>query len=155
MFDKITLVAEDAVPTDEQKVLCAKALDLNVSGKTDDEWYCLLRGSQGDLSALSSIPFMTDGSSFLHDSLFCEFAYILNLDSNELEIYSGFNKSADAVGRYASCTVNKDTVNRDSDELDKYYGVKLIRTVSFDDLKDVDAPAYCATLEDDEQARWD
>ena len=33
-----------------------------------------------------------DSSSFIKDSLFCEFAYIINLDTNKLEYYLGFQK---------------------------------------------------------------
>ena len=43
----------------------------------------------------------TDNHGFLHDSLFCEYAYIVNLDTEKLEFYIGFNKNPNAKGRYA------------------------------------------------------
>lgn len=42
-----------------------------------------------------------DAKDFLFDSLFCEFAYIINLDTNMLEFYIGFNRDENAKGRYA------------------------------------------------------
>lgn len=65
-------------------------------------------------------------SSFLYDSLFCEYAYIINLDDNTLELYEGFNKDADAPGRYAKYFEKNDG---------GYYGVKLVRTISLKTLK--------------------
>lgn len=42
-----------------------------------------------------------DYNNFIFDSLFCEYAYIINLDENILEFYRGFNKDSNADGRYA------------------------------------------------------
>lgn len=62
---------------------------------------------------------------FLYDSLFCEYAYIVNLDTNMLEFYKGFNKDRNALGRYS---------NFKADEDSKYYGVKLNQEIPLDDL---------------------
>lgn len=59
-----------------------------------------------------------DTHDFLYDSLFCEFAYIVNLDDKTLEIYKGFNKSPGGKGRYADKFV-------DNLSGDRYYGVTL------------------------------
>lgn len=40
---------------------------------------------------------LADNSDFANDSLFCEWAYVLNLDTNKLEIYKGFNKDKSKV----------------------------------------------------------
>jgi len=63
-----------------------------------------------------------DNTSFMYRSLFCEWAYIINLDTNELEIYKGYNNKK-PVGRF-----------RDIEPLDEYYPVFLIRIYNFEDL---------------------
>ena len=65
---------------------------------------------------MSFNSFIEDYKSFLYDSLFCEYAYIINLDDNIVEFYKGFNKSPEGEGRYASTTV---------DDGKRYYGVVL------------------------------
>lgn len=67
-----------------------------------------------------------DRQDFLGDSLFCEHAYIINLDTNMLEYYKGFNKNLDALGRYA----NKKESNSE------YYGVKLEMKIPLQDIFD-------------------
>jgi hypothetical protein len=50
-----------------------------------------LRIFQGDLNAYKEgLSYMIDNSDFIKDSVFCEWAYIINLDTNELEVYKGF-----------------------------------------------------------------
>lgn len=45
---------------------------------------------------------MTDGISFIRDSLFCEYAYIVNLDDETLEFYVGFQTTSQADNRYGT-----------------------------------------------------
>jgi len=135
--ERIELVDETTPPTRRQINMCQKAgtVNLGVSGQSTKDWYCLLRNAQGDLgiyrrdeNGMAPLPFMIDSHQFLIDSLFCEWAYIINLDTGMLEIYRGFNKNRDAkgrfckrVGRYASCQCD-DQYYRDN----HYYGVQLI-----------------------------
>lgn len=67
-----------------------------------------------------------DYGSFMADSLFNEWSYIVNLDEGVLEIYKGFNKNPDAEGRYASMTRNYGG--------NEYYGVALVKTIPLDEL---------------------
>ena len=50
---------------------------------------------------LAGVCYDIDSSAFLEDSLFCEWAYILNCDTLRVEIYHGLNEDRAAPGRYA------------------------------------------------------
>ena len=91
----------------------------------DTEWYSLLRDMQGELVKSLEAGVMLDGSTFPHDSLFCEFAYAVNFDDGTLEMYQGFQKDAAAiVGRF------KDAPFSDSG----YGGVTLVGTFQLNDI---------------------
>lgn len=68
-----------------------------------------------------------DYKDFLKDSLFCEYAYIINLDSGMLEFYTGFNKDPNAPGRYAKFS---------TDEHNRYFGVRLEKELFLDDCSE-------------------
>ncbi len=120
--DRIILVSNEKRPTPEQIEACRKWLDKGVSERKPEDWYCLLRGSQGDPKAYleDGLRYMIDSESFLQDSLFCEWAYIINLDTKMLEVYKGYNKNPDAPGRYARKRVKNEG---------KCWGVALIDEV--------------------------
>lgn len=103
-YDRIIMVNEDATPTDEQKENCRKNgfVNLNVSNQSENDWYCLLRNVQGYLEDLykCEFPYMIDDSDFIKDSLFCEYAYIINLDTNVLEFYKGWQHVPQDGNRY-------------------------------------------------------
>jgi hypothetical protein len=140
----IVLVDDETIPTDEQ-ISQAKELGLfngMVGKQQDTDWYCLLRNSQGDLSVYEKYKYMIDSHDFLKDSLFCEWAYIINLDTECLEIYKGFNKDRNARGRYAAL-YTKDTA--------EYFGVALYKTIHLKNFfgKDVDL-TYIEKEDEDE-----
>jgi len=106
IYDNIYLVNESDKPTQKDIDLCLAAgwYDGNVSRQTTEEWYCLLRNTQGNLSAYDSymdgkLP-MIDNHHFIEDSLFCEYAYIINLDEEVLEFWVGFQKKPQEGNRY-------------------------------------------------------
>jgi len=94
--EKIQLVDRNSVPTPELIERYKPFADVGVSNQTLEDWYCLLRGVQfgGFLwgVAAGELEHMIDGFDFLKDSLFCEYAYIINLDDMTLDFYRGFNK---------------------------------------------------------------
>ena len=106
LYDRIIMVNEHSAPTEEQKANCMKnsAIDLSVSSQSTNDWYCLLRNLQGNLDALCKcdVPYMIDNEDFIKDSLFCEYAYIINLDDNVLEFYKGFQKRPQLGNRYGT-----------------------------------------------------
>ncbi|NCQ52119.1 hypothetical protein GW796_09555 [archaeon] len=117
----IVLVNSEDIPSAEQVKECDKWTNVGVGNQSTEDWYCVLRKSQGDLLSYSNgLKYMIDSSSFLLDSLFCEYAYIINTDSNMLEFYVGFNKlQLNGKGRYA----NKKAI---SDQDNGYFGVALV-----------------------------
>lgn len=90
IFDKIVLVNETDKPTQEQIEACKNYTNLGVSTGSCEDWYCLLRNAQGDLSCYANgLKYMIDNHDFINDTLFCEYAYIINLDTKCLEYYGG------------------------------------------------------------------
>ena len=87
IFDRIQMVNEDKMATPDQVAECYKWYNGDVSTGQPTEWYALLRNAQGDLNAFKEgLRYMIDSSSFMKDSLFCEWAYVINLTTNRLEI---------------------------------------------------------------------
>lgn len=114
---KFQIVMRDDTPTEAQKAKARElgTIDLGVSESSEDDFYCLTRGAQGDLLLSLALGFGEVANNFVLDSLFCEYAYIINLDTMELEFYKGFNRDANAEGRYAA-----------HGEDDEYAGIRLV-----------------------------
>lgn len=114
-------------------------------GKEDRvEWYDLWQFclEQSNFSAIElwfdrRIRGFWDSTSFLADSLFCEWAYIWNCDTKKFEVYRGFNKNPDAAGRYAKLKASYDT---------KYFGVALVTQIDVGDLRQ-NREAYIRQIE--------
>jgi len=106
--EKLTLVNEDSKPTFEQRLDIAKEFwDLSVDDQTPESWYCLMRNAQGQLTPYYSgeLKYMVDSHNFILDSLFCEWAYIVNLDTMKLEVWRGFQKAPQEGNRYVKGSV--------------------------------------------------
>lgn len=67
---------------------------------------------------------LVNSIDFAADSLFCEWAYVIDFDANVLEVYKGFNTEP-AVGRFAQMPVEANS---------EYQPVTLIQTYKLDDL---------------------
>src|SRR5690606_27282651 len=65
---------------------------------------------------------------FASDSLFCEFAYVVDLDNDVLEVYQGFQKKPHNRGRFA------DRVQTAEHRSEQYYPVALAIQFKLDDL---------------------
>lgn len=134
-FNKIVLVDEQSEPTNEQIKECKEYYDSSVSSKSEKDWYCLLRHAQGTLEPYKNgLKYMIDSKEFLTNSLFCEYAYIINLDTEMLEFYIGFNKDPKANGRYA----DKATDNQGycGVALKKEFPLESITTMSIENILD-------------------
>lgn len=122
-------VDRDQKPTAEQKAWAHKlgTVNLSVSERSENDWYCLTHAAQGDIALQLELGFGELGNDFPRDSLFCEYAYIINLDTMELEFYEGFNENREAEGRYA---------RGDDEDFARhgYAGVRLVGEAPLDDI---------------------
>ncbi len=123
LVTKLTLVDEECKPTPEQIELYKGYSDSRVSQGTLEDWYCLLRGlHQGKILyeiASGNVTHMIDNHLFLSSSLYCEWAYIIDLDSMTLKIYNGFNENGCDYG-----TLPEDIDPRKED--DGFYPVRFL-----------------------------
>lgn len=62
---------------------------------------------------------------FADDSLFCEWAWLINLDNKTLEVYEGFNKSPLEQG---------ERFYRSQSDSDGYYPIRCLKIYKFDEL---------------------
>lgn len=70
---------------------------------------------------------LRDSISFAADSLFCEYAYVIDLDKNAFEVFEGFNKEPlSEEERF------KDVVSNDSS--DEYYPIRKVAEYDLNEL---------------------
>lgn len=94
------VVDNDRPPTPEEIAALKASTDLSVSEQSTDDWYCLTRETHGSIEAMLKCGFILDSHTFPLDSLFCEWAYIVDLDRNNFEVYKGFQKKLPKKGRW-------------------------------------------------------
>lgn len=146
IFDRIILVEEDSKPTKKQITECIEFYDESVGTGNVDDWYCLLRETQGNLNPYKhGLKYMVNSCEFIKDSLFCEYAYIINLDTNCLEFWRGFQDKPCNSNRYGAET---------HDNMDKYYPCKMVSYYALDTEKTVEEIVadmnYMANKEDND-----
>jgi len=108
--------------------------DTSVSTRAVKEVYVLTRKMQGDIEAYLDAEFMENGGErFMGDSLFCEYAYIVNLDDGILEFYKGFQSKPHEEGRYANLPIDTEQQGRINQQ---YYPVALVGSFPLDAIPD-------------------
>lgn len=130
--NNILMVDDQDTPSSEEKEKLEKFFGYCVDG--NKEWYSILRDYQGDIEPYcrqdNALSYMIEYKSFLYTSLYCEYAYIINLDTNMVEFYRGGNTHTDAPGRYACPPALKSNNNavatNDYDYSGGYCGVALV-----------------------------
>lgn len=130
-LDRVRALAQAAVvvddsrkPTPEQVKTLAVVTNLGVSEQSTDDWYCLTRATHGHIGLMLECGYINDSSSFPLDSLFCEWAYIVDFDQNVFEVYEGFQKDLPTKGRWAGKTIGEN----------EYKAVELIASWPLDAL---------------------
>lgn len=160
--EKLQLVSDDVPATPEQILELRETTNWFVNQYSmagpdgwpelpteDVQWYNLLHRTQGDLAASLEVGYMEGANSFPLDSLFCEWAYVIDLDAEVLEVYVGFQKELPTSGRWdGRPTAEEDAVNykrhlkqaaeqgRDPwrPKAAEYKAIALIKTYPFDKL---------------------
>jgi len=112
--------------TDEEiRQITEKYHNTSVSLGTLDDPYCCFREAQGDIIAMLDMGYFLEANSFILNSLFCEWAYIINLDTEELEIWKGFQKAPSKNNRYGKKSY------------EDYYPCTMIKSFSLHNLSSV------------------
>ena len=107
----VALVVDNDVrrPTDAEVADLREFSNTSVSEGSLHDWYCLLHTTHGDIGAMLDCGYIEDAHKFPLDSLFCEWAYIVDFDSSMFEVYVGFQKELPTKGRWAGRpTVDED-----------------------------------------------
>ena len=127
----LKVVDDSTPPTQDDIEALAKYTNLGVSTQSTSDWYCLLREAQGKLDLILESGYCRDSHEFARDSLFCEWAYVADLDTETLEVYRGFQTSPPAQGRF------KDRPPEDRESMgEKYYPIALLHSWPLADLPD-------------------
>lgn len=106
LYDHIKMVSEGDDPGDVIRRMVTRVVPKTDYDLEGDDWYWTLHEFQGRLDLLnelyeqSGIAYMTESRDFITDSLFCEFGYIINLDTEMLEFWVGFQHKPQLGNRY-------------------------------------------------------
>lgn len=125
----LRMVSSDDPVTDEDIAHLKQFHNDTVSTGSEREWYALLRETQGDPEAMLKAGVAEDASGFPLDSLFCEWGYLIDLDAETFEVYTGFQKATHDEGRFAGRFEREE---RRGD--DQYYPVRLVASWPLSDL---------------------
>lgn len=108
-----------------------KFANLNVGGNSEKiTWYQLTREAQGEgliPAIMNGLEHIIDNYDFVLDSLFCEWGYIIDFDSNTFKIYKGFQTKKFKDNEFGT------KVYKGSSS--KYYPIKLIFETPLSTLK--------------------
>ena len=133
------VVDPSSKPTAEDIERLKPYADTGVATGQLDDWYVLLRRTQGNPAAMLDAGVIEDAGNFPADSLFAEFGYVVDFDARAFEAYEGFQKAPHQDGRFSSLPLPEPE--------NGYYPVALVAAWSFDELP-TDAE-LCAAFEDE------
>jgi hypothetical protein len=125
----VTISAEGFVPYDDMKRFSATHIGAFFSRDTGADILKLIN----DETTLAQIP-LKNGVTFAADSLFCEYAYVIDVDKEVLEVYTGFNDDVELV------TERFEFLRENIEGTDKYGLVKLYETYNLNELPESITP---------------
>jgi hypothetical protein len=105
---KVKLVDENKKPSAaiQKKYVENGFYNEKVGSQSTEDWYSLLRECQGAayIPAImdGKVQHMCDGTNFVQSSLFCEYAYVIDLDKMVVEFYRGFQKKPQPGNRFGT-----------------------------------------------------
>ena len=128
-------------------------MDMEQSGKYHQQYPLLTRNNGAEILQMvydNTVPaFLTDSADFAKDSLFCEWAYIIDLDKETFEVYSGFNEAPLKEGDRFFSTEEEIIEVGES----KYYPVTLVKSYSLSELPGPKTfEKECTPVEEEEEA---
>jgi len=130
-LEEMKEIAERLIPVDEREIPTDEEQDELLSQGIIDEkgyidWYWALREVQGNMAIFKKgLRYILDSKNFLRDSLFCEYAYVINLDEEIVEFYVGFQEKPQN---------NRYLVSKPDDQ--GYYNCRLALKLPIEIIKD-------------------
>lgn len=118
----LRVVDDESKPSAEDIERLRKFADTHVDDRRLDNWYVLLRETQGNPHAMLEAGVIEDASNFPLDSLFAEWGYVIDLDEMVFEVYEGFQEHPHRKGRFAG----RELAERPDSSVGTYYPVKLV-----------------------------
>jgi hypothetical protein len=142
----IRVVDGSTTPTPEDIERLSEWANTRVSRQSLDDWYCLLRETQGNPGNIVAAGVLIDSSDFPRDSLFAEWGYVVDLDASVFEAYKGFQKTRPEAGRFK----DREPVDHPRGGKSEYYPVALAASWPLDTLPPDEE--FLAALEGGEDA---
>lgn len=78
--------------------------------------------------------FLHNESTFLLDSLMCEYAYCINFQTNKLEVYVGFNRDVNAEAELCKTIRNLYYTQDNQVKQQEFYGCSLVKEYNLSNL---------------------
>jgi hypothetical protein len=109
-------------------------VSMAVSDKFEEKWPELSRNTGAKILdlILEGPKGVRLDESFAGESLFCEWVYVLHLDNDQSEVYSGSNTKPVPKSNRFKCFEKKEDVGGLASKDRAYYAVKLIKKIPFE-----------------------
>lgn len=152
---KVIHASEESEPTPEDIEALKPYTDTSLGSKSTSDWYCLTRRLQGDLKEMLKCGYMLVNNDFIYDSAFCEYAYIINLDDEVLEVYKGFNQGRPGEESRYIFDQSKFAEHRMGPIEEMFFPCSIVAKFPFDNLpKDEGSFLRAITPMSEDESEW-